>query len=90
MTKSELIIEMAARTGESKSTCERVLKAFEAAVQQKLTTGGEVQLVGFGTFAVVHKAERVGRNPKTGEPLTIAASNAVKFKPGKALKDAVQ
>ena len=89
MTKSELIIAMAAQCGESKSTCERVLKAFEAVLSDTLAAGGDVALPGFGTFSVADKPERAGRNPKTGEPLTIPAHRAPKFKPGANLKTAV-
>jgi DNA-binding protein HU-beta len=89
MTKSDLIDTIAAEAGISKAAAGKALAAFERAVSGSLAAGGEVQLVGFGTFYVGERAERRGRNPKTGEPLTIAASRAVKFKPGKALKNAV-
>ena len=65
------------------------LNAFEAVVTDELKAGGSVALVGFGAFSVKTREARNGRNPKTGEALQIAASNAVTFKAGKALKDAV-
>lgn len=89
MNKADLIQAIAAQSGESKSTVERVLKGFEATVSDTLVAGGEVALIGFGTFSVTDKPERQGRNPKTGEALTIAAHKAPKFKPGANLKAAV-
>ncbi|UOO82779.1 HU family DNA-binding protein [Uruburuella testudinis] len=89
MNKAELIQSVATQSGESKSTVERVLKGFEAAVTDALAAGGDVVLQGFGTFSVADKPERQGRNPQTGEPLTIAAHKAPKFKPGANLKTAV-
>ena len=89
MNKSELIAAVAEKTELSKKDAEKVIKAFEEAVTEELVKGGKVQLVGFGTFEVSERAERVGRNPKTKESMTIAASKAPKFKAGKALKDAV-
>ena len=64
-------------------------KAFTDAVAEELVKGGKVQLVGFGTFEVAERAAREGRNPKSGETMTIAASKTPKFKAGKALKDQV-
>ena len=90
MTKSDLIDTIAAEAGISKVAAGKALAAFERAVSGSLSAGGEVQLVGFRTFYVGERAERQGRNPKTGEPLTIAAGKSPKFRAGKALKDAVQ
>ena len=89
MTKSDLIDTNAAEAGISKAAAGKALAAFERAVSGSLAAGGEVQLVGFGTFYVGERAERQGRNPKTGEPLTIPAHRAPKFKPGANLKTAV-
>jgi len=89
MNKSELIAAVAEKTELSKKDAEKAIKAFEEAVAEELKKGGKVQLVGFGTFEVSERAERIGRNPKTKESMTIAASKAPKFKAGKALKDAV-
>ena len=68
---------------------EKAVKAFTDAVAEELVKGGKVQIVGFGTFEVSERAAREGRNPKSGESMTIAASKAPKFKAGKALKDQV-
>lgn len=65
------------------------VEATIKAIQDAIIAGEKVQLVGFGTFETVERAERQGRNPKTGESMTIAASKAPKFKAGKAFKDAV-
>lgn len=89
MNKTELIMEMAKETNLSKKDVEAVLKSFVDVVSTELKDGGKVQLVGFGTFEVSERAAREGRNPQTGEAMTIAASKSPKFKAGKALKDAV-
>lgn len=65
------------------------VEATIKAIQDAVIAGDKVQLIGFGTFETVERAERQGRNPKTGEAMTIAASKAPKFKAGKAFKDAV-
>ena len=89
MNKTELIEAIAKDTGLTKKDSENAVKAFVEVVSKELSKGHEVQLVGFGTFAVGKRAARKGRNPKTGEEIKIAASKAPKFKPGKALKDRV-
>ena len=89
MNKTELVAAMAEQAGLSKKDAEAALKAFTDVVAEELKANGKVQLVGFGTFEVAERAERVGRNPQTGENMTISASKAPKFKAGKALKDAV-
>ena len=89
MNKSELIAVMAQEAGINKTEAERALNAFTTAVQSSLKDGADVAIAGFGTFAVSARAARQGRNPKTGEAITIAAAKAPKFKAGKALKDAV-
>ncbi len=89
MNKTELISAMAEKSGLSKKDSEKALRAFEEAVTEELVKGGKVQLVGFGIFDVTKRAAREGRNPQTGEPMDIAASNAPRFKVGKTLKDAV-
>ena len=79
-------------SGDSDMTKGDASKAVEAvfdAITASLKKGGEVRLVGFGTFAVSKRKASTGRNPRTGETMTIAASNQPKFKAGKALKDAV-
>lgn len=89
MNKTELVAAMAEKTELSKKDSEKALKAFTEVVAEELVKGGKIQLVGFGTFEVVNKAAREGRNPRTGETMKIAASKAPKFKAGKALKDIV-
>ena len=89
MNKQQLVEAMASKSGLTKVDTEKALKAFVDVVTDELKNGGKVQLVGFGTFEVAERAERQGRNPKTGESITIGASKSPKFKAGKALKDAV-
>ena len=89
MNKFELISAMASNANMTKVDTEKALKAFIDTVTDELKNGGKVQLVGFGTFEVGERAERQGRNPKTGEAITIPASKSPKFKAGKALKDIV-
>ena len=89
MNKTELVSAIAEKSGLSKDQATTALNAFEAVVTDELKAGGSVALVGFGAFSVKTREARNGRNPKTGEALQIAASNAVTFKAGKALKDAV-
>ncbi len=89
MNKTELIAAVAEKAEISKKDAEKALKAFTDVVTEELVKGEKVQLVGFGTFEVSERAEREGRNPKSGEPMTIAASKSPKFKAGKALKDMV-
>ncbi len=87
MNKAELIDAVAAKAELTKKDTEKVIKAFEETVIEELKKGEKVQMVGFGTFEVSERAEREGRNPQTGETMTIAASKNAKFKAGKALKD---
>ena len=89
MNKTELISAMSENANMTKIDAEKALKAFIDTVTEELKNGGKVQLVGFGTFEVTERAERQGRNPKTGEAITIPASKSTKFKAGKALKDIV-
>ena len=89
MNKSELVTAMVEKTGLTKKDTEKAIKAFEEVVTEELTKGEKVQLVRFRTFDVKHRAEREGRNPKTEEKIIIPATNAPKFKAGKALKDSV-
>lgn len=89
MNKTELIAAVAEKAELSKKDAEKAVKAFTDAVSEELVKGGKVQLVGFGTFEVSERAAREGRNPRSGETMTIAASKSPKFKAGKALKDLV-
>jgi len=90
MTKAELVETMVKDAGISKVAASAALDSFMANVTKALKKkNGKVTLVGFGTFAKVRRKARKGRNPQTGEAIKIKASNVVKFKPGKKLKDAV-
>jgi DNA-binding protein HU-beta len=90
MTKAELIEKMAKDAGISKAAANDALNAFTDGITKALKKkDGKVTLVGFGTFQKVRRKARKGRNPQTGEAIKIKASNAVKFKPGKKLSDAV-
>ena len=90
MTKDEMVGHMAESAGITKEAGKKALEAFISGITKTLSKGGTVALVGFGTFSVTKRAARAGRNPKTGETIQIAASNGVKFKVGKSLKDAVK
>ncbi|MGR4869965.1 HU family DNA-binding protein [Variovorax sp. LARHSF232] len=89
MNKTELIAAIVADTNVSKAEAGRVLDSALGNVTRALARGEAVQLIGFGNFTVARRAERTGRNPSTGEQMTIKASKAPKFTAGKALKDAV-
>ena len=89
MNKSDLIAEIAAKTGSTKKDAEATLNAFVDVVTEQLKAGDKVQRGGVGTFEVSERAAREGRNPQTGKTMTIAACKAPKFKAGKALKDAI-
>ena len=89
MNKSELIEVIADKADISKASAGRALDAALDGITAALKGGDQVALVGFGTFAVKERAERQGRNPQTGESMVISASRNPSFKPGKALKDAV-
>lgn len=89
MNKSELVKHIATTASITQHQADMALQAFMSTVTDQLKTGGEVALVGFGTFKVTDRAARTGRNPKTGEELQIAASKVPTFKAGKGLKDAV-
>ena len=90
MTKSELVEQMAKDAGITKSAANAVLNSFIDSITKELKKkDGKVALIGFGTFSKIRRKARKGRNPGTGEAIKIKASNAVKFKAGKKLKDAV-
>ena len=89
MKKFELVEAVAEETGLTKADATKAIDATFKAISNALANGDKVPLVGFGTFAVSKRAAREGRNPRTGETVTIAARNAVTFKAGSALKDAV-
>jgi len=89
LNKNDLIAHVAGSTGASKADAGRALDAVLDGIAGALAGGGEVRLTGFGTFSVGHRKATTGRNPRTGEPIQIAASNRPKFKAGKALKESV-
>ena len=89
MNKSEFVAAVAESSSLSKSDAERAVDAFINTVSTQLKTGGEVRLVGFGTFEVRNRDASEGRNPRTGETIKIKASKLPRFKAGKALKDEV-
>lgn len=89
MNKSELIEHIAGSADISKAAATRALDALVTAVKTTLKKNGSVALVGFGTFSVGKRAARTGRNPRTGDAIKIKAAKVPKFRPGKALKDAV-
>ena len=89
MNKSELVDFIADEAEISKAAAGRALDAVTTAVKKTLKKGGTVTLVGFGTFSVGKRAARVGRNPQTGAEIKIKAAKVPKFRPGKALKEAV-
>ena len=89
MSKQQLVEKMAEKAGLTKADAARALDAMLAIVEDALKAGDKVTLVGFGTFATSKREAREGRNPKTGETVKIAARNAVTFKAGSKLKDAV-
>ena len=89
MNKTDLIDHIADSADLSKAAATRAIDAMIAAVKTTLKKNGTVTLVGFGTFSVGKRAARTGRNPRTGDAIKIKAAKVPKFKPGKALKDAV-
>ncbi len=89
MNKTELIAAVAGKAGLSKKDADAAVSAVFDAVTAELAKGEKVQLIGFGTFEVRERAAKTGRNPRTGETMTIPASKVPAFKAGAALKNAV-
>lgn len=89
MNKSELIAAVADKASLKRKDAGAAVEALVDTIREQLEKGDEVSIIGFGTFGVKERAERVGRNPRTGESITIAASKSPTFKPGKALKDSL-
>ena len=87
MPKTDLIAQVAANTDMSRKRAEQAVNAVIAALGKAMPEGEKISISGFGTFEVRERAERQGINPRTREPITIAASKSIVFKPGKALKD---
>ena len=89
MNKNELIDAMTAKTGASKAETSRAVSALIEVISDALKMGESISLTGFGTFEVRNRSARIGRNPKTGKELKIAASKVPAFKPGAALKGSI-
>lgn len=89
MNKAELVESVAKGTELSKAAAERAVNSTIEAISKELKKGGDVRLIGFGTFSVAKRAARKGVNLQTGEPMKIPAKKVAKFKPGKALAEAV-
>jgi len=89
MNKQDLISAVADASGLSKTDAGKAVESVFEAITASLKGGDEVRLVGFGTFSVSKRKASTGRNPRTGEAMTIKASSQPKFKAGKGLKDAV-
>lgn len=90
MTKTELVAAAAKKSGLTQKDTDKALSALMEAVSEALANGDKVQLTGFGTFEVREKAAREGRNPRTGETISVPASKAPAFKAGASLKKAVK
>ncbi len=89
MNKNDLVAAVADKSGLSKADATKAVDSVFNCITDELKSGGDVRLVGFGTFNITKRAASMGRNPRTGEAIKIAASNQPKFKAGKGLKDAV-
>ena len=89
MTKSELIAAVAQKTGLKNTEAAKAVEEVLNLITKAVAKGNDVRLTGFGTFSLIKRTAREGRNPRTGAPLKIAASKAPKFKPGKEFKEAV-
>lgn len=89
MNKVEFVAAVAENSGLDKKAADKAVKAVIEVVKAELAKGEKIQIAGFGTFEVAERAERTGRNPRSGEEMVIPASKSPKFKAGKALKDAV-
>jgi len=90
MTKAELIATMAGETGITKAVAAKALQSYVDTVTKELKKNGKLGLVGFGTFSVVKRKAREGRNPQTGKAIKIPAKRVVKFKAGKGLAEKVK
>lgn len=90
MTKAELIAVMADEAGVTKAAAAKALESYVSTVAKELKRNGKLGLVGFGTFSVLKRKAREGRNPQTGKAIKIPAKKVVKFKAGKALAEKVK
>lgn len=89
MNKTELVASVAEKAGLTKKDAEKAINALFASVEEALVADDKVQIIGFGTFEVKEREARKGRNPRSGEEITIPASKNPVFKAGKSLKDAI-
>ncbi|HPE60838.1 MAG: HU family DNA-binding protein [Thiothrix sp.] len=89
MNKTEMIDAVSAKSGLTKADADRAYKAFVEVITEELIKGEQVSLIGFGTFLVRERQARSGRNPRTGETISIESAKIPAFKAGKAIKDAV-
>jgi DNA-binding protein HU-beta len=89
MIRSDIVTAMAASTGWTKAASDRALRALLASIRTSLKRGQAVTLVGFGTFSVSRRKPRRGKNPRTGQPMVVAAGRTPRFKPSKELKRAI-
>jgi len=90
MNKQQLAAAIAADTGLTKAQAQSAVDAFASHVQSALAKGERVSLTGFGSFSVMERSERDGRNPLTGKPIKVPAKKVARFSPGKTLKQAVE
>ncbi len=90
MTKAELVAKIASEVGLTKSQADKAVAGFVSAVTGALSAGDKVTLVGFGTFSVVKRSKREGRNPRTGKKMKIPAKIVAKFKAGKTLSERIK
>ena len=89
MNKNDLVSAVASSTGMAKADSAKAGEGVFDAISGALSSGGDVRIVGFGTFSVANRKATTGRNPRTGQAIQIPASKQPKFKAGKGLKDAV-
>ncbi len=89
MTKAELVSQVADKAGLTKREAEKAVEAITEAVNQALVSGGRIQVRGLGIFEVVQRAAKVGRNPRTGQRVTVPARRAVRFRPARSLRASV-
>ncbi len=89
MNKNDLIAQVASKSGLTKTDASRAVDSTLATIQTALKKGQEVRIAGFGTFAVARRKATTGRNPRTGAPIKISATNLPKFRAGKGLREAV-
>lgn len=89
VNKTDLVSKVASKAGMTKTDAEKAIDATLKSISEELKTGGEVRLIGFGTFNVAQRAATTGRNPRTGQPIKIPATKLPKFRAGKQLKETV-